>query len=293
MSTQHLFKAIVTHPGSSHKDEFLACCTLLAENPVPVQRHEPTESELADPAIAVVDVGHLHEPARSNFDHHQFPADAVPRCALSLVLDHLGLYADAREFCAWLEPAEWFDCRGPNQTAIWLGTDRETLDKLISPIDITLLRRFARATELNPGDPLWEVMRWIGEDLLHYLRNLRARMDFLEGHTRVWSVPMGEQDEVPVLFLPRTNPLPTEPAEGLVPFAKNHLPAVGIRALVYPDRRCEGYALSRYEDTPDFDFSRLTEEPDVHFAHARGFVAKTSATDLKRLRTLIQRAWAG
>ena len=89
------FTTILTHPGSAHKDEFLACCVLLATAPGPILRREPTEADLADPATAVVDVGHRHEPALNNFDHHQLPADAAPTCALSLVLQHLGLYADA------------------------------------------------------------------------------------------------------------------------------------------------------------------------------------------------------
>ena len=139
------FTTILTHPGSAHKDEFLACCVLLASNPVPIVRREPTAADLADPATAVLDVGHRHEPALNNFDHHQLPDDAAPTCALSLVLQHLGLYADARAFCEWLEPAEYFDCRGPNATAKWLGIERDVVFKLYSPIDGTLLRRFAAA----------------------------------------------------------------------------------------------------------------------------------------------------
>ena len=158
------FSRILTHPGGSHKDEFLACCLLLAENRAPIVRREPTDEDLSDLATAVVDVGHEHAPERGNFDHHQFPKDHPPLCALSLVLQHLGIYEDARQFCDWLEPAEWFDTRGPVETAKWLGVARETLFKLNSPIDTTLLRRFAGATELRPGEPLWEVMRWIGCD---------------------------------------------------------------------------------------------------------------------------------
>ena len=124
------FTTILTHPGSAHKDEFLACCVLLATTPCPIVRREPTDADLADPATAVLDVGHRHEPALNNFDHHQLPDDAAPTCALSLVLQHLGLYADARAFCEWLEPAEWFDCRGPNTTAKWLGVKREVIYQL-------------------------------------------------------------------------------------------------------------------------------------------------------------------
>src|SRR3954463_5326670 len=206
------FTTILTHPGSAHKDEFLACCVLLATAPCPVVRREPTEADLADPAIAVVDVGHRHEPALNNFDHHQLPTDAAPTCALSLVLHHLGLYTDARAFCDWLEPAEWFDCRGPNTTAKWLHIDRKVVDQLLSPIDIPLLRRFAGATRHAPGEPLWEIMRLVGADLLDYLRTLRARLTFIGRHAQVWSLdtlpPTGGGEIPAVVFLPRTDPLP-------------------------------------------------------------------------------------
>jgi hypothetical protein len=129
-----------------------------------------------------------HEPALNNFDHHQLPADAAPTCALSLVLQHLGLYADARAFCEWLEPAEWFDCRGPNVTAKWLGVERDIVGKMQSPIDGTLLRRFAAAQQLSPGDPLWQIMHFVGTDLLDYVRNLRARLTFIGQHAQVWTL---------------------------------------------------------------------------------------------------------
>src|SRR5688572_30387862 len=148
------FHTLVTHPGGAHKDEFLACCVLLAVQPAPVLRREPTAADLADPAICVVDVGFLHEPAKNNFDHHQLPRDHPPTCSLSLVLQALELYDDARDFFPWLETAEWFDARGPFATADWLGVDRDLLPKLSSPIDGTLLRRFSGSARLVSGEPL-------------------------------------------------------------------------------------------------------------------------------------------
>ena len=66
------YSLILTHPGGSHKDEFLACSVLLADNPVPIIRREPGDDDLADPSIAVVDVGGSHEPGLGNFDHHDW-----------------------------------------------------------------------------------------------------------------------------------------------------------------------------------------------------------------------------
>jgi hypothetical protein len=276
---------ILTHPGSSHKDELLACCLLAAVHGVEIVRREPTEADLADPATAVVDVGGEHAPERNNFDHHQFPADHPPVCSLSLVLQHLGLYEDARAFCDWLEPAEWFDTRGPNATAKWLGLDRDTLAKLNSPIDVTLLRRFAKASRLAPGDVIYEMMRFVGQDLIDYLRSLRLRLDFIKAHAELWTV--GEHE---ILFLPRTEPIPDEPSSGIPRYLEEIGKGKDVVALVYPDRRGGGYGLSRHNDHPAFDFTRIEDEPDVHFAHARGFVAKTSAAEVARLRELLAAA---
>jgi hypothetical protein len=280
-------KAILTHPGSAHKDDFLACCLFIARHGLPVWRRDPEPSDLDDPGILVVDVGGEHEPDRGNFDHHQFPAEHEPICSLSLVLQHLGLYEDARAFCEWLEPAEWFDSRGPFATADWLGIERSVVNRLNSPVDITLLRRFAQKRELEPGDPVWEVMRMVGEDLFMYLRSLRERLDYVSAHASVLEVA-GEGRVVKILYMPRTDPMPDDPSSGL----GRYIEQIGekIDWLIYPDRRGPGFGLSRHEDSERLDFTRIADEADVHFAHARGFVAKTSATDLVRLTELVSRA---
>ena len=273
---------ILTHPGGSHKDELLACSLLAAVHRVPIVRREPTPEDLADPTIAVIDVGGEHAPERNNFDHHQFPADHPPVCALSLVLQHLGVYEDARQFCDWLEPAEWFDTRGPNVTAKWLGVDRNTMNKLNSPIDITVLRRFAKTKRLEPGDPLWEILSYIGADLLEYLRELRTRLDYIAQQAQIWTV-----DDHEILFLPRTDPMPDEPSAGIDRYLATIGKATTVAALIYPDRRGSGYGLSRHNDNPLYDFTRIDKQPDVHFAHARGFVAKTSAAEIGRVKELL------
>ncbi|MAB75069.1 MAG: hypothetical protein CMO47_01230 [Verrucomicrobiales bacterium] len=280
-------KAIVTHPGSAHKDDLLACCLLLHQHQVPIYRREPTEEDLSDHRIAVVDVGGEHEPSKSNFDHHQFPRDHEPICALSLVLKDLGLYKDARQFCEWLEPAEWFDTRGPFSTAQWLGVDRAVMNQLNSPIDITLLRRFAQQNELRPGEAIWEVMRMIGEDLITHLKTLRERVDYVAANSQIIEVGKGT-NMVSVLYMPRSETMPDDSSSGL----GRYIESTGkkVDGLIYPDRRGSGYGLSRHEDSPKLDFTRIENEVDVHFAHSRGFVAKTSATELGRLKELIESA---
>jgi hypothetical protein len=281
---------ILTHPGGAHKDDFLAACVLAAEHSAPIVRREPTDADLDDPGVAVVDVGGRHEPARANFDHHHFDRAHPPTCALSLVLDHLGLYAEAKALCDWLEPAEHFDSRGPKKTAEWLGVPRRAIAQLHSPIDVTFLRRFAATTTLAPGETLYEAMRFVGEDLLDYLRTARTRLAEVRSHVARWTLAMDTED-VQVVFLPRESGVLDEPSSALASYVRAEGIGDVVVALVYPDRRGEGYGISRYEDHPALDFTRVAAEPDVHFAHTSGFVCKTSATDEARLRELVTRAW--
>jgi hypothetical protein len=280
------FSTILTHPGGAHNDEFLACSLLLTRHAVPIVRREPTAAELADSAVCVVDVGHRHEPALNNFDHHQLPKDHPPTCSLSLVLQHLALYDDARRFCDWLETAEWFDTRGPIETAKWLGVSPEVLARLNSPVNVTLLRRFALSSRIEPDQPLWQIMRLIGQDIIDFIKSLRARLDFLADRAEFWTLDLGGSP-AQILFLPRTDPLPDEPSFGLDRFIESRGLAEQVVGIVSPDRRSTGYGLERFRDNPRLDFTRLAGRPGVHFTHARGFVAKTTVTDVGELKSLL------
>ena len=280
---------IVTHPGGAHKDDLLACCVLIAKYGCPVVRRDPTAEELADAAIAIVDIGGSHDPALQNFDHHHFPREHPPTCSLSLVLDALGLYEDALKFCDWLEPAEWFDSRGPKKTAEWLGMPRRAVSQMNSPIDMTLLRRFAAQPEHVAGETLYEYMRFVGADLLDYLRDVREGIELVGKSSERWSVAVGD-DVIETVFLPRKDEMPDEPSGSVARFIRATGLEAEIGATVYPDRRGEGYGISRYEDDPRLDFSQLDGMPDVRFAHKSGFMCKTSTTDPERLKELIKAA---
>lgn len=284
-----MIKKIITHPGGAHKDEFLACCVLLANDSVSILRQEATDQDLKDPQVVVVDVGHRHEPQFNNFDHHQFPRDAEPTCSLSLVLSKLGIYEDARSFCPWLEVVEWFDCRGPNDTADWLGLDREVVGKLNSPIDITILQGFAKQVEHNPGEPIWEVMQMMGKELVEYITGLRGRIDEVSKIEEVWVLNHGDE-EFKVIFAPRSNPSIEEVSGALGWRVKELGLEEEVYVMVYPDGRGQGYGMKRFNDREEIDFSRIEKESDVRFAHARGFIAKVEAVGIDRLKELIMKS---
>ncbi len=281
-----MIKTIITHPGGAHKDDFLACSVLLSNHPVSIFRRDPTEQELEDPEVAVVDIGHQHDPELNNFDHHQLPRDHEPTCALSLVLQKFEIYEDTKEFCSWLETTEWFDCRGPHDTAEWLGVDREAMAKLNSPLDVTMFQAFAKQKEHHPGEPVWEVMKMMGTDLVQYVTGLRGRINQVAKIEEFWDLGQGE-DMIKVAFVPRTEPEVEEASGGLAWRIKELGLEEEVVAMVYPDSRGGGYGMRRYDDNLALDFSQLSEQPDVHFTHNRGFIAKTSTTEVSRLKELV------
>ena len=281
-----MIKTIITHPGGAHKDDFLACSVLLSNHPVSIFRRDPTEQELEDPEVAVVDIGHQHDPKLNNFDHHQLPRDHEPTCALSLVLQKFEIYEDTKEFCSWLETTEWFDCRGPHDTAEWLGVDREAMAKLNSPLDVTMFQAFAKQKEHHSGEPVWEVMKMMGTDLVQYVTGLRGRINQVAKIEEFWDLGQGE-DMIKVAFVPRTEPEVEEASGGLAWRIKELGLEEEVVAMVYPDSRGGGYGMRRYDDNLALDFSQLSEEPDVHFTHNRGFIAKTSTTEVSRLKELL------
>ncbi len=287
MQSSSTITSIVTHPGGAHKDDFLACSVMTHVHHVPIYRREPTEADVSDPSVCVIDVGGEHTPELNNFDHHQFPRDYVPTCALSLVLKHLNLYEDARVFCDWLETAEWFDTRGAVKTAKWLGVERNAMAKLNSPIDLTCLRRFASSTELHEGDVIWEMMRMVGEDLVCFLNNARERLDTIDSLSEIWDLG----NDLKVIYMPRMEPMPNEPSAGLGKYIETSEKAQGCVGMVYPDRRGDGFGMTRYNDDARLEFTKVVDCDDVHFAHNAGFIAKTSATDKSRLKELLVMAW--
>jgi hypothetical protein len=131
----------------------------------------------------------------------------------------------------------------------------------------------------------------IGEDLIDFLVSLRARLDFIGIHAEFWQLPTSNGKTRTVLFMPRTDPLPSDPSAGLARFIDTARKKKGVIGIIYPDRRGDGYGLSRYQDNQRLNFTRIEEEPDVHFAHSRGFVAKTTATCPERLKALFLAAW--
>jgi hypothetical protein len=272
---------IITHHGQAHRDEFLAVALILAyfeDSNVPVERRDPAPEELDDPDIWVVDVGGRHEPELRNFDHHQFPRDMEPTCALTLVLDHLELRETFKAIYGWLPLTERLDVQGPAAAAAVLGMSVEAFFKTLSPVEKALLDIWADAPAT-----VAPVLTQIGTQLLDHAAAYVERLSYLHENAQVIQVP-GE--DYYFVFLPRPEgDQLSDPSLAMREFRAKAEQDIAVS--VAPDPRGEGYGLFRFDDDVRVDFSELKDHPDVEFAHVGGFYATTPVRELDRLAKLV------
>lgn len=165
---------VVTHPGRAHLDEYVACSLLAALSPQAKIHRSRDAGLLLDAAndcrTAVVDIGGRFEPDRLNFDHHQidFASDG-DKCALSLVLEFLGIRDEAAAILPWLPVLDMRDCGGPSAVEARFGVSLAMQQAHRSPLEIFTLREFSQVGVLSPGAPIHAAMRRFGASLLDTL----------------------------------------------------------------------------------------------------------------------------
>lgn len=263
---------IITHPGQAHNDEFLAIAVLCAHTSVlSIERREPTQEELEDPRVLVVDIGGRHEPEKGNFDHHQLPRDHAPTCALSLVLEHLEILDDFRNIFPWLSVIEELDSKGPFAVAKRLGITPDDLLALQNPIASGALAVFADVSRIVALDGLHWLLKSIGDGIMATFENTQDRLSLLKAGDLTFQV-----GSVTCLDV-RSIPADQQPTLALELFCKQYSP-IPVHVTVTNDDRGPGFCLFRRNDDPRVDFSKINGHSDVIFAHANGFIAKTSKT---------------
>lgn len=267
-------KYIVTHPGQAHRDEFIAIGLLLYKlGPVDVHRRNPGHAELADPQVAVVDVGGLWTPTQLNFDHHQFPRPTSPQaanCAASLVADHFAIQSLCRRHLHWWQFMETMDAMGPQTAAALVKTTPPDLRPTISPVETTVLREFEKHT-LVPADH-WtlKMAMAVWESYWPYLDQLEAELSAMEACT--------QQCVVDGLSVIRVSRLPN--GKPVTPdLTERYLAQAGLdpAIVISLDDRGPGWALfRRVGHEAKVDLSVVDGTPGVVFAHNNGFIAKTA-----------------
>lgn len=254
---------IIAHPGSAHKDDFMAASVLLATlGDAEIYRREPTAEDLANPDTYVVDVGLVYDPEKHNFDHHQ---DKTLPCAFHLVMQHLGLHEAAKLLFVWYAHMNMMDVRGPYRTAEHLGVDTQVLFASSSPIDGYILSRFSVLKSLPKEDMLYCLMKDIGRSLIQLITLKQQRLERLKAEAQV--VPMKQ-------FKALVCNIADDPKLAIEIFLRE-LNDEQIVMCITPSIRGKGWEMLRLGDNPMVDFRALVNHPAIRFVHATGFVAKT------------------
>lgn len=263
---------IIVHPGTAHGDDFLACCILAAKFAVPIERRQPTQNDLDDPDILVLDVGGRYEPDKLNFDHHQ---DLSIPCSLVLVLQWLGLHEKFKRAYHWYENVDFRDRRGAKALGEKYGLSDEQMLELGAPGQTAMIAQFERLSGLSQlpggyehaldektrkGEFLYEVMLFIGRELIDYAEKYGAAWERLEAcdqqNFRGHWILINHSDDIT--------------ATGDYSREKK------ISVMASHDNRGHGWAILRTsEGEKAFDFNRVANDPRIAFAHKGGFIAKT------------------
>jgi hypothetical protein len=258
---------IVVHPGGAHLDEILATGLICRERGVmPVYRREPTEEELADPEVWVVDVGNRHEPDHRNFDHHQLDSPGHPECAFSLVARHLDLH-ELLGSRPWYAAQIEIDVHGADQLAKDLGLGRTPPREFVSPLETALRHLWGAEAEGEVDAELVRAATTVASGLVDEALAFR-KVEEVRQTTQVRRI-----QGVPILW--HETAVSNEVSEHLRhEWQAEHLEP--IAASVSRDTRPpHGWALYRFGDDPRIDFGRIEGDPRLSFVHSKGFIAKT------------------
>lgn len=260
---------IITHNGNAHFDEFLAVALILARHEdthFTIERRDPTEDELNDPKIWVVDIGHRYEPHLKNFDHHQ---DINIPASFIIVADYLELKG-ILEKNIWWDFKDKMDRRGSYKLAEEFAL--ESLDPMISPLENFMLKVFAE-------DPMsvYHFAKAFAEKLIENGYKLNEQLAFWASCEQVTiknkKVLIGHTDNT----------------AGSVQYCETLDKPPHI--LVNYDGRGDGWSMSTIKDSNEINFYRLESNDLIKFAHKNGFIAKTKTRiTLQEVIDLIEKA---
>lgn len=281
------FATIVVHPGPSHVDEILAVSMALASQgyTVPVYRREPSEDDLQNQEVLVLDVGQKLDNWANDYDHHQMERGTV-ECAFSLVATELGIEPQLRSYFPWFTTWRMIDSCGPFQWAKEFGVNWEAAKGLLSPVDDLVHEWWEEDHGQGMVDPA------LCARLLKQGQKILEAADKFEAFCRKVDAEgcLQEVEGVPVLI---TDPWFT--AEESLAYADACMASKGVNGgvVVSRDNRGPGRAFFRRQDDERIDFSRCSGKEYCSFAHQGGFILKTKALDQGQVCEVIPDARVG
>lgn len=266
-------RKIVTHPGGAHEDDFIAVALALGlisstGNDVTVWRRDPTEAELVNPEVLVLDVGKAYNPSQLCFDHHQYDDPSVEgECALSLFVKWLDL-EHTFSVQRWWKALVMGDAVGPFAVAADLGLPKFPFE-LESPIARVLLQMFEAHEALHQGTGMHSMMGRIGKDLLAMAEKFATRYD----HLKVHGTHMSPNSVRGILVQEDMSNFDIyEVAQTL----KDDGTWAPHQFIMFFSQRGAGWDFFRFNDSEQVNFAVMQDKPGIDFAHNVGFYCQTA-----------------
>lgn len=255
---------ILTHPGTGHKDDFLACCIAMEFFDIEaIERREPTSEEIDDPLFLKLDVGKVYDRNIYAFDHHQ--SSELP-CALHLLCEYLGIGTLIEKMKPWYQTVNWIDTLGPKHFYEKMGFPYMNRKYLGDPISGYILRSFSRKEKITSNDDLFHLMAGIGTEIADDIDERVERIQILESRATV----VNAKGLNILVFLDEI----TRPQYALGDFREiwEERNGLTIAGSITRDNRSGGFSLYRYDDHPKINFTRVNSKRTTYI-HPNGFLA--------------------
>ena len=263
---------IITHPGTAHFDDFFAVALILASFPKKefmIERREPTQEEIDNENVWVVDIGFEYDESKKNFDHHQ---DLKVSSSFVLVAEYLNLTSHLIKELPWWDFKDHMDRFGPIKTAKKFIID--DMYTVLSPVESWVIKLFEQ-------DPMehYDMIKSFGEFTLKKAKKIEERFKFWE-----------EEAELKLVSGKKILVGLTKDLVGLRLYRDNFMKEKASVAVSY-DNRGEGWRMMRFNDYENIDFCNVENDKNVAFVHKGGFLAKTKTLiPLENVLDIIKKA---
>jgi Uncharacterised protein family (UPF0160) len=293
---------VVTHGGKAHEDETYAAAHALFKNPGAILERvmAPTEEDLEDPTVLVLDIGKRYEPEKNNYDHHQLAPDhndlSQNQCALTLYLMHaytpeggdpMETHKELSEIFPWMESLSIKDTTGMKGLSSWLGVSKkQAVHGLICQPGNTFWTQFINKQDrYEPGTSEHDMLRMLGEHIDAGIKQMQDRLELLQnGGIDLIS---HEGSQIAVITLPHDQ----EPTVGVniwisryyreSRLKKKRVPSIELTVFI---TRTQSYAVyDSVSGNGRYNLLGLKDHPDVSFCHTSNFLAVFTHQDLGKV----------
>jgi hypothetical protein len=257
---------IITHPGYRHADETLGLCLIAyyLKDHFEIHFRNPTQEELDDAQVWVLDIGGSYDPSKLNFDHHQ---DINLNSSYRLISKFLD-FDKVLSHNPWWDVKDEFDRFGPSFVANKYFNGKSTFP-LISPFEEWFLgsMKYDENQVLYSHEPKAKLLIEVGKYLIETGTNIQNNIGWLKEHAAFYPIGSGGAE---VCIAARKNLL------GKDYFLKYAYESghPNVVALCHHDERGNGWAMYRLKDLL-IDFNRIRGKDGVGFVHLNGFTGRT------------------